>query len=77
MQKHNFKKSGLNYVKCFFFFANIASFSCRGRQTLLSDMQFIIMQLIIKEKALLVLLQTNEQACTFLDYRRHTDANGI
>ena len=45
-----FRKFALNLKKKFFFFENIASFSCRGCQTLSPDMRIIFLPSIMKEE---------------------------
>ena len=75
----NFSK---NRFKIFenYFSKNIASFSCRGCQTLSSDMRIIFLLSIMKEEWAFFVSVTNGQTdgrtYTFLK-SRHTDSNGI
>ena len=48
MQRNNFSKNDLKFLN--FYFRIIASFSCKGCQTLLLDMRIIILLLIMQEE---------------------------
>ena len=50
MEIHTFLKIRSKIFENIFFFENIASFSCRGCQTLSSDMRIIILLFIMKEE---------------------------
>ena len=61
MQVQNFSKIRSKFFEKYFF-ENIASFSCRGCQTLSSDMRIIFLLSIKKEEwAFLLALQTDRR----------------
>ena len=76
MQAQNFSKIRSKIFEKYFF-ENIASFSCRGCQTLLPDMRIIFLLSIMKEEWAFFVSITNGQTYTFLKSPRHTDSNGI
>ena len=80
MQWQNFSKIRSKIFEKYFS-TNIASFSCRGCQTLSPDMQIMFLLSIMKEEYAFFVSVTNGQTdgrtYTFLKSPRHTDSNAI
>ena len=80
MQVQNFSKIRSKIFEKYFV-ENTASFSCRGCQTLSSDMRIIFLLSIMKEEWAFFVSVTNGQTdgrtYTYVKFPRHTDSNGI